>query len=1181
MKFYFAFFVLTAFLLTSIPYSHAQENLASLYSSQGVTEALLLTSADWEPVQTGQGFSENEQVRTGENSRAGIRFSDGFLIRLGHRTSLTFTSPQGADNSTISLQSGRTHFLSRKARSFPRINTPQVSASVRGTEFVVSIDDDKTTIAVLDGAVFAENTFGSVTVGKGEQAVAVTGQAPVKQILLSPDDAVQWALYYPPLIDVSYFRQEFAGSLFAQGFSELLSGDTEAARNSFSDDSELSVLGRSLVYYAEGDLPAAVTALEPLSGTSTSARVRMYKASLYFALGRIEEAEAVHQTFSDLELQSKDIAAFIESQKALLLLVNNKKAEAEKTIEPLLLQEDPSEIVLLTASYIAQSRFSLGEAGEYLDLILKRIPENEIARARRAELYLSAGEEKKALALLTGESDLQSAYALTVLGYAYLSRKETEKARDAFQRAVEKDEAFALPRLGLGLSYIGEGELEQGRTEIEYAVQLDPNVSLYRSYLGKAFFEEYSPEKADREFARAIELDPQDPTPYLYRSFLHLTEHRPIHALRDVQKSIEKNDNRAIYRSKLMLDSDAATRTNSLGRIYNRVGFTQLARLEAIKSLNKDYSNYSAHFALADVYSQEHLNSRAQTTENLLGRLLSPVTFNANNVNISGEASINEYTTLYDAPDSRVNMEGRANSSLRSFGGGVEYISADQDLGYNLGYTFDNRDGFRANDVERNHQFFSLGQAKISPDSTFVWDAAVTANQMGDLVFNFDPLEENQEIESDLDSVLLRGGFHHRFGKGAHFVGQAFYNYGYTTLRDQNVPGRFNQFSVFENGQSVTRNPFPFDGLSEQDIRRRQNLAQADAQFIIDRELVSVVAGSSVRHDSVRGREWGSVTSEGSTPELGFVRGFQFASNANIDQLTHRSYVYTTWHVTDDLDIDVGATYTWLKFSDNALSAPFVDETYTDDQLSPKLGFMYQLTSSTSLRGAYSKTLDRTDRGNIGPLEPTFVGGFNQVFDGIQGSAQEFFAIGIDQSLPTDTFVGVSYQKRNISLDNPFVTAGIRLDRPSGDLTEDRFSIDTIGRAKEERVSTYLYQLLGNEFSFTSDYVWEFFEEGGPLPTIQTNLVSNQLNYFHPSGFFALGRASWRGQERAGSFVDKEKQNFWLFDAGVGYEFDNRRGVVSLLFNNILDKSFRYSTSRDEPFLLPEFHAVLGATYTF
>jgi hypothetical protein len=70
-----------------------------------------------------------------------------------------------------------------------------------------------------------------------------------------------------------------------------------------------------------------------------------------------------------------------------------------------------------------------------------------------------------------------------------------------------------------------------------------------------------------------------------------------------MQKAIELNDNRGVYRSRLLLDQDLAARSAALGRIYNDLGFQQIGLLEGWKSLNADPSNYSAHRLLADSYS--------------------------------------------------------------------------------------------------------------------------------------------------------------------------------------------------------------------------------------------------------------------------------------------------------------------------------------------------------------------------------------------------------------------------------------------------------------------------------------------------------------------------------------------------------------------------------------------------
>ena len=80
------------------------------------------------------------------------------------------------------------------------------------------------------------------------------------------------------------------------------------------------------------------------------------------------------------------------------------------------------------------------------------------------------------------------------------------------------------------------------------------------------------------------------------------SENRPVEALRNIEKSIELNDNRAVYRSRELLDQDQAARGTSLARIYNNLGFQQLGINEATKSLSYDPANAGAHRLLSDTY---------------------------------------------------------------------------------------------------------------------------------------------------------------------------------------------------------------------------------------------------------------------------------------------------------------------------------------------------------------------------------------------------------------------------------------------------------------------------------------------------------------------------------------------------------------------------------------------------
>ena len=69
-----------------------------------------------------------------------------------------------------------------------------------------------------------------------------------------------------------------------------------------------------------------------------------------------------------------------------------------------------------------------------------------------------------------------------------------------------------------------------------------------------------------------------------------------------MEQAIELNNNRLVYRSRLLLDSDLAARSAALGQIYNDLGFQQLGLVEGWKSVNTDPTNFSAHRLLADTY---------------------------------------------------------------------------------------------------------------------------------------------------------------------------------------------------------------------------------------------------------------------------------------------------------------------------------------------------------------------------------------------------------------------------------------------------------------------------------------------------------------------------------------------------------------------------------------------------
>src|SRR5208283_5380902 len=78
------------------------------------------------------------------------------------------------------------------------VQTPAVTASIRGTEFNLKVSRaGATSLVLLEGKLTLVNPQGQIDLDPGEEGFAEVGRAPVKRVILQPKDAVQWSLYYP------------------------------------------------------------------------------------------------------------------------------------------------------------------------------------------------------------------------------------------------------------------------------------------------------------------------------------------------------------------------------------------------------------------------------------------------------------------------------------------------------------------------------------------------------------------------------------------------------------------------------------------------------------------------------------------------------------------------------------------------------------------------------------------------------------------------------------------------------------------------------------------------------------------------------------------------------------------------------------------------------------------------
>jgi len=726
-------------------------------SVQGRVQAKAPGRTEWMSVELHDTYCAGVTVRVLEDGRAALALRNESVLRLGRNTTLTVAATQKEETSFLDVLMGDAGFFSRKAGSI-EVRTPFVNAFVEGTEFFVEVRKAEALLYLLEGKLLASNAAGSVAMTRGQSVLAEAGKGPVLHTRVKPGDAVQWALYYPPVLD--YRPMDFADG-----------GREEAVR-------------RSVELYWKGDLAGAFAALEGLSQPLEDPRVLTYRAGLFLTVGRVQDADRdIREALDRDPAYGRAIAL-----RSVMAVTRNEKEEALTLARKAVEFEPASSACRVALSYAQQARFDIRGALSSLRDAVELDPANALAWARLSELRLMLRYTDRSLEAADRAVSLNPdlSRTQTVLGYARLMQVKTRESRAAFAKAIRLDPADPMPRLGLGLAKIRDGDLKGGRREIEVAVCLDPNNSLLRSYLGKAYFEEKRDKDAAVQFGIAKELDPQDPTPRFYDAIRKQTLNRPVEAMEELQKSIALNDHRGVYRSRLLLDEDLAARSAGLARIYDDLGFQWLAIQEGWKSLHADPANYSAHRFLADLYSALPRHEAARVSELLQSQLLQPLNIMPLQPQLAEtrrllpggvgprDPSYNEFTPLFAGNRLSLLHDG-VGGGRGTFAEDVVHSGVWGNFSYSLGQFHSETDGFRPNNFLRTDVYDAFAQMSLDHRTGVQFEYRGTDLRTGAPEAYFDPLNFGRESREEHDTETFRFGFRHSFAPGSDLIGSFLY----------------------------------------------------------------------------------------------------------------------------------------------------------------------------------------------------------------------------------------------------------------------------------------------------------------------------------------------------------------------------------------------------------------------
>jgi tetratricopeptide (TPR) repeat protein len=912
---------------------------------------------------------------------------------------------------------------------------------------------------------------------------------------------VQWTLFYPP---ISSYRLE---QVFGAG---------GAWEQSIRD---------SVEHYRRGDLTGAFARLDGVSPTPGDPGFFTYRASLLLAVGRVEEAGSDLDRALEIDPGDSDAHAL----KSVIAVTRNDKDNGLRLARRAVELDPTSSGGLIALSYAQQARFDLEAARESLQKAVSVQPADALAWARLAEIELSHGRLGKALdaARQSVSLDSELAHAQTILGFAYLTQIRIQASQEAFRKAIRLAPADPMPRLGLGLALIREGRLEEGRREIEIATILDPERSLIRSYLGKAFFEEKRDKQASAQFSAAKELDPLDPTPWLYDAVRKQTVNLPAEALQDIERSVELNDNRAVYRSRLLLDQDLAARSINLARIYDDLGFSQQALTEGFKSVTTNPADFSAHRFLSDAYAALPRSEIGRVSELYQAQMLQPLNINPIQPRLAetdllspeggigpAEASFSEYSTLFNRNRAALVIAGAA---------GSKGIVADEVMhsglynwfSYSLGQHHFQSDGFRENQDQRTDLFNSFFQASLSPQTSVQGEYRVRRTEGGDLGIRFDPDNFFPFLRSKVEADVFRLGASHSFSPQSKLLLSVMHGNLRTDQRDIDLPL-----------------PPPFNFLN---LKTDSEAWSGEAQYLFNSEAFHLVTGF--------GHFSGDTLS---SSNIQFI-----VADSEQDVRHTNGYAYGL--------INLPASLTWTVGASGDL---FDNGAMDTDHFNPKFGILWNPLPETTLRAAVFRTLTRSLI-NSSTLEPTHVAGFNQFYDEVDGTRSWKYGVAVDQKFPCNVFGGLEYSHRDVEVPT---TAG-----------EETI----LGDCKETLIRSYLYWTPFTRLALTAEYQFERFTRDASAGvenffSLDTHRVPVGVGLFLPGGFLGNLKATFVSQsgEFPGlSFGDRVSghDQFWVVDGSIGYRLPHHWGIVSLEVRNLLDERFRFQdTDPANPTIFPE-----------
>lgn len=579
-----------------VPLALWAQPVAEIVSIKGKGERSESPVSGWRPAQVRQKLDAGTWLRTLQDSRMALLLADQTNATVDANSTWQLKAAEGAAprRSIVDFQKGKGRFETKTpGRSFS-VTTPAGLAAIRGTEWLVEVDDDgRSAFTVVEGEIELSNALGTLSVGAHEQGILERGRAPYKRRVQNARERVQWVSSFT--IDPSMYPELRAGGAMASRYAAVLeafgAGEVGRARTLLA-----SGIGRD-------EAPASYFLLADIAiyrGNAREAVEWLLKAGVRFPEEpRTPGLLARAYLFADEAALAREAAA-------------NARARFPDTLESQLYAGEAARLdgdarlaraALRRAAQIAPDDWRAWHALGQLH--------SERMDPRRARRALDRAEQLSPRnAAVLGERGLLEANAFDLP----LARRKLDDAL-----AAQPDDFAGWT--GLGVARLKSGDVEGALEALLKATLIEPGYARAHVYLAVVYWRQGRVDDALARLKTASVHDPNDPLPYQLASMIESDLMRPGDAVDSARQAMAR------LRFAKSLDAIANNLRGSanLGTPLAQLGLEAWALKNAQDSFDPLWAG--SHLFLADRLDGKFVAN----SELMQGFLADPLAFGASN----------------------------------------------------------------------------------------------------------------------------------------------------------------------------------------------------------------------------------------------------------------------------------------------------------------------------------------------------------------------------------------------------------------------------------------------------------------------------------------------------------------------------------------------------------------------